>query len=109
MDYRYPFVMDQNVSSVPHFEDDILGIYLDNNNLMSLEAAQFPPNLMQLSLSNNNLTTLPASVFKNQEKLEKLTLSGNAWKCDCNTWNWLASKISIVSFYFLFFTYNVFH
>ena len=91
--------MSLNVYSTFHIKDNVFGINLDSNSLESLESTQFPPSLIQLYLSNNKLRKLPESIFEGQQNLKEATLSGNPWKCDCNTvkfMKWLTSEKAIV-------------
>ena len=98
--YQHRLILNQKIVSVLHIEDDALGINLEHNNLSSLESAQFPTNLIQLHLSDNKLRRLPESILENQTNLKHVTLSGNPWKCDCKEWKWLASKNSIVRYFY---------
>lgn len=93
-------VMYQSIDHSKHFEGNVLGISLENNNLDILDAAQLPPNLVELYLSNNKLRRFPQSVMDSQTNLKQVSLSGNPWLCDCDALDfkkWLASNSHIVS------------
>ncbi|XP_012281030.1 leucine-rich repeat neuronal protein 3 [Orussus abietinus] len=48
----------------------------------SFEGAIWPP-LRKLEIANNALRYLPANLVGRWDKLEKLSLTNNAWSCDC--------------------------
>lgn len=100
--YEDPFDI---IYSTIHIEDKVLGVSLENNGLESLDTAQLPSDLIWLYLSKNKFRRLPESFLENQRNLKQLTLSGNPWKCDCDTLKfkkWLTSekeKVRILNAY----------
>ncbi|XP_015189359.1 PREDICTED: protein toll-like [Polistes dominula] len=62
-------------------------LYLSNNKIFQLSADTLPEKLNVLELHNNKLSRLDKSVidFFKRQNFRRFTLSGNPFKCDCNT------------------------
>lgn len=66
---------------------------LSKNAITELPLTALSPNLQILTLDSNNLTALETPVLdflKNSTNLRNLTLSGNPWRCDCDSRDFLS-------------------
>ncbi|GIX95490.1 protein toll [Caerostris darwini] len=80
-------------------QDDIAGLDVTNNSLLSVEEARLPEGMVHLFLANNQFRVPPTRLLNSQENLSRVTLSGNPWDCDCGTINfkkWIISKPDVV-------------
>lgn len=67
---------------------DVHFLDLRNNSISSissLEGTNFLRNLGALDVSHNAISYVPIHLLKQMGHIQVLKLSGNPWKCDCNT------------------------
>lgn len=63
-------------------------IYAQNNNITKISIENIPDKLKAFDLSNNNLKEINSAIFQKfnrTDELSHLRLSGNPWKCNCET------------------------
>lgn len=68
-------------------------IYAQNNNISKISIENIPDKLKVFDLSNNNLEEMNSTIFEKFNKTEELShlrLSGNPWKCNCETMDLLS-------------------
>jgi protein toll len=71
-------------SATPAFRQ-ITSLFLRNNAIRHV--TELPPNLIELDLRNNDIEVMNETIIAllNTSTLEALSLSGNPWKCECET------------------------
>ncbi|CAO1400754.1 unnamed protein product [Diamesa hyperborea] len=70
-------------------------LHVANNKIHSTQLTDIPDNLILFDLRNNSLEFLDDSVIKRFESIDKLFLSRNPWKCNCNA-------VKFIKFYQIF-------
>ncbi|XP_059505629.1 platelet glycoprotein IX-like [Stegostoma tigrinum] len=61
-----------------------LGLKVDCSSKHLKEVPVLPEDTVELYLQNNKLTTVASGMFDKLQKLRKIELSSNPWKCDCH-------------------------
>lgn len=77
-------------------------IYAQNNTIKKISIENIPEQLRIIDLSNNKLKEMNSTVFEKLNKtrgLSELRLSGNPWKCNCETldlYSFVLAKFNII-------------
>ncbi|CAO1409799.1 unnamed protein product [Diamesa tonsa] len=70
-------------------------LHVANNKIHSTQLTNIPDNLILFDLRNNSLEFLDDIVIKRFKSIDKLYLSKNPWKCNCNA-------VKFIKFYHIF-------
>lgn len=76
------------------------GLKVNCSSLKLMDLSLLPPETTQLDLQDNWLTSVPPGLFDKLVALEKISLSGNPFHCDCRIQylrSWLLRNRAIVS------------
>jgi Leucine-rich repeat (LRR) protein len=68
---------------------------LQGEDALPANLASLVPNLHKIDLRRSKMQSLNPAIFSGNEKLTKVYLTGNPWRCDCQLeelWRWATSK-----------------
>lgn len=96
-DFTLLNISNNEISELPIISSEsfsnVREIYAQNNNITEISIENIPEHLKVFDLSNNQLEEMNSTIFEkfnNTQELSHLRLSGNPWKCNCETMDLLS-------------------
>lgn len=96
-DFTLLNISNNQIKELPIISSESFGnvreIYAQNNNITKISIENIPDKLKAFDLSNNNLKEINSKIFEKFNKTDELLhlrLSGNPWKCNCETMDLLS-------------------